>query len=82
MNNHESPSMEILAMFAAFKEKRLKLYESFIKDIDDFDDWSISVERMIAYFITVRNLRKYGNIVKEKLQEELIRLAEGDFNLQ
>lgn len=82
MNTGKSKSMEILAMFSTFKEKRIKLYESFIKDIDDFDAWAISAERLVAYYITARNIRDYGNIAKEQFKKEIIRLQEGDFNLQ
>jgi len=74
--------MEILAMFSTFKEKRIRLYDSFIKDIDDFDDWAIAAERLLAYYITARNLKNYGKIIKEQLQKELLRLNEGDFDVQ
>ena len=79
MNEKKFASIEILALFSAFKEKRLKLYESFIKDIDDFDDWVISAERLLAYYITARNLKEHGNDLKEKIQKEIVRLHEGDF---
>jgi len=82
MDTKVSANMEILAMFSTFKEKRIRLYDSFIKDIDDFDDWSISVEKLLAYYITARNLKNYGKIIKEHLQKELLRLNEGNSNLQ
>ncbi len=82
MDTKVSANMEILAMFSTFKEKRIRLYDSFIKDIDDFDDWAIAAERLLAYYITARNLKNYGKIIKEQLQKELLRLNEGDFDVQ
>ncbi len=79
MKKKESKHMDIIVMFSTFKEKRLKLYESFIRDIDDFDTWAISAERLLAYYITARNIRDYGNIAKEQVQKEIIRLQEGDY---
>ncbi len=82
MDSKESTSVELLAMFSSFKEKRIRLYESFIKDIDDFEDWTISAERLLAYYILVRNLKDNCKIQKELIQKELIKLSEGDFILQ
>ncbi len=79
MDTKVSTNSEILAMFSAFRDKRIKLYESFIKDIEDFDDWAMPLERLVAYYITLQNQRIYGSEVKEVLQKELIRLNEGDF---
>lgn len=82
MNEINTASIEILALFSAFKEKRLKLYESFIQDIDNFENWSISAEKLIAYHITVRNLHNKGKILKDQIQKEIIKLSEGNFTCQ
>jgi hypothetical protein len=82
MDTKSSTSLEVLAMFSTFKEKRIKLYESFIRDIDDFEDWAISAEKLIAYHITVRNLRNKGKILKDQIQKEIIKLSEGNFTCQ
>lgn len=79
MDEIGATSMEILALFSFFKEKRIKLYKSFLKDIEDFENWAIPLERLVAYYITLQNQRIYGSEVKEVLQKELIRLNEGDF---
>ena len=82
MNEINTTSIEILALFSSFKEKRIKLYESFIRDINDFQDWSVSAEKLLAYYITVRNLKKNSKIIVDQIQQEIIRLSEGDFTLQ
>lgn len=82
MDTINSSSIEILALFASFREKRIRLYESFIKDIDDFNNWAIPIERLLAYYITIRNLRKHGGDLKAKVQKEIIRITEGDFTIQ
>ena len=79
MDSDESTSTEILALFSTFKEKRIQLYNSFVKDIEDFQNWVIPVERMLAYFLTIMNLKKFGDDLKEKVEKEIIRLNEGDF---
>ncbi len=87
MDTKVSANLEVLAMFSAFKVKRIKLYESFIKDIEEFEDWAVSAEKLLAYYITVRNLKDNGNILKGLIQKEIIRLNEGhiidnNFNIQ
>lgn len=81
MDQKESKSIEILALFSSFREKRIRLYDSFVRDINDFHSWSIPIERLLAYYITIRNLRKHGGDLKAKVQKEIIRLTEGDFTL-
>ena len=81
MDTKVSANMEILAMFSTFKEKRIRLYDSFIKDIDDFDDWAIAAERLLAYYITARNLKNYGKN-KGTVAEGTTSLNEGDFDVQ
>ncbi len=75
-------NIEILALFSSFKEKRIKLYESFIKDINDFADWSIPIERLLAYYITIKNLKKSSDDLKANVQKEIIRLTQGDVTIQ
>jgi hypothetical protein len=79
MDTKASMNSEILAMFSIFKEKRIKLYESFIKDIEDFENWAIFLERLVAYFLTLQQQRIYGSDLKEIIKKELVRLSEGDF---
>ncbi len=79
MENKTSPNIEILALFSSFKEKRIKLYDSFIKDIEDFENWAIPAERLIAYHITLQNLKNFGEDLKEKVKKEIVLLNEGDF---
>jgi len=49
-----------------------------MKNIDDFDDWSIPAEWLLAYYIIMRNLRKYGNSLSEKVKEEIKRIHSGE----
>ncbi len=81
MNLKESTSVEILAMFSAFKERRIRLYQSFIEDLIDFEDWSIPLERLLAYYITLKKVKNYSYDLKDKVQKEIIRLTEGDFTV-
>ena len=42
------------------KEHQIKFYNSILKDIDDFEDWSIPAEKLLAYYIVARKLREQG----------------------
>ncbi len=79
MDEIGATSMEILALFSFFKERRIKLYKSFLKDIEDFENWAIPLERLVAYYITLQNQRIYGSNLKKNIQKELVRLSEEDF---
>jgi len=73
-----TPHQDIRAIFETFKETRLKLYDDILKNIDDFDDWSIPAERLLAYYIVVRNLRKYGDSLRDKVRAEIMRIHNGE----
>ena len=82
MEERESENMKILTIFSVFKEQRLRLYESIAKDIENFENWAIPAERLLAYYITLRNLKKFGENLKAKVQREISRINEGGFSLQ
>lgn len=77
-----STHSEILAIFSVFRDKRLKFYEKNIQEVDDFEEWSIPVERLLAYYISIRNLKEYGNDLKMKVQNEIKQLLDSDEVLQ
>ena len=39
--------------------------------LDNFEDWSIPVERLLVYYIVARNLREQGEELNGKVQGEI-----------
>lgn len=77
-DNPPSAHSDILAIFSVFRDKRLKFYEKIIQEVDEFEDWYIPVERLLAYYISLRNLKDYGNDLKMKVQGEINQLIDTD----
>ncbi len=62
---------EVRAIFSSMKDKRIKFYEAMIKEFDEYDEFSLSIEKVLAYQIQLRNTRMDGEDFKKKVKAEI-----------
>ena len=71
-------SQKIRTLFSVFKKNKIKLYESMLDELDEFNIWSLKAERLLAYHIVNRKLRDYSKSFQEKVKDEIRLLVVDD----
>lgn len=71
-------SAEVRAIFSNLKDKRIKFYQEMIKEFDEYDEFSMKIERVLAYQIQLRNIRIESLDFKERLIAEIENLQGGE----
>ena len=66
-----SKSSEIRAIYSSMKDKRIKFYQNMIKEFDEYDEFSMRIERVLAYQILLRKSREDSEFFKKKVFTEI-----------